>query len=153
MVSFITPTTWFLTPLKALNSPRVCSGPSANTLPCRPASLRRRCRSLHRPSFDNKAAGVCVCLCVYVCVFSLRFRVPRCARTAALSAAVCVPSVLPLSVRGEPTTPSSGCDGRKRRSDGGAPGDSTALPAVGSPPQPHPPLTYTQTHLSYPVHQ
>lgn len=114
MVSFINKHKLLSAPPKALNSPPVCSGPSANAHPCRPASLRCRCRSPHRPSFDDT---MFVCLCVCSCV-SLRSRVSRCVRTAALCCCACRRSS--PSLRGEPTTPSGGCDGRERRSGGGA---------------------------------
>lgn len=123
-----------LEPLTALDSPRLCSGPSANTLPCRPASLRRCRRSLHKPSFGNYVTDMCQSVCVVVCVCESEcvfppFWVSCCAHNAALAAAAWADG--PPLLRGvNPQHGASGCDGEKRRSSGGA------LPAEGCAPPP-----------------
>lgn len=91
MVSFINKHKPLSVLPKALNSPPVCSGPSANTHPCRPASLRCRCRSLHRPSFDDT---MFVCSCVFVC-FAPPPSPPL--RSHCSTLLLCLPSVLPFS--------------------------------------------------------
>ena len=126
-------------PLKALNSPPVCAGPSANTPPCQPASLHCRRRSLHRPSFHERMrARVFMWKRVRVRVPVSFPSAPGYPAALALQrgAAVCA---VGAPLWGEPAQ-SSGCDGRERRSDGGALYGSTALPAVESA------HTHTHTH-------
>lgn len=135
-----------LLPLTALDSPRLCSGPSANTLPCRPASLRRCCRSLHKPSFGNyvidMCTSVCECVCVWVCFLPS-------GSPAALALQHSLPlrelMVLPFSAGWTHDTELVGVTVRR-----GDPAEARSLRKDGCPPSPPPARPHDHSHARAP---